>query len=63
VQDIDGLAALDARVPVGVVGDPVVASEEHRLRDHDAAVLEATGTGEHVGQGDNTSSLLTGWAV
>ena len=39
VQDIDGLAALDARVPVGVVGDPLVAVEEHRLRDHDAADL------------------------
>ena len=31
VQDIDGLAALDARVPIGVVGDPVVAREEGRL--------------------------------
>ena len=43
VQDIDGLAALDARVPVG---DPVVAGEERRLRDHDAADLVVSGTGE-----------------
>ena len=98
-RDVDGLATLDARVPVGVVRDPVVAAEEHRLRDHDAADLVVLGTGEegppgaaadrldarrrlgegvgavqvaeglsgepgeHVGQGDNTSNLLTGWAV
>ena len=42
-RDVDGLAALDARVPVG---DPVVAGEERRLRDHDAADLVAPGTGE-----------------
>jgi hypothetical protein len=46
VQDVDGLAALDARVPVGVVGDPVVAGEEHRLRDHDAADLVVLRMGE-----------------
>ncbi len=46
VQDVDGLAALDARMPVGVVGDPVVAGEEDRLRDHDAADLVVLGTGE-----------------
>ena len=33
-------------MPVGVVGDPVVAGEEHRLRDHDAADLVVLGTGE-----------------
>jgi len=45
-RDVDGLAALDARVPVGVVGDPVVAGEEHGLRDHDAADLVVPRTGE-----------------
>src|SRR5665647_2789077 len=45
-RDVDGLAALDARMPVGVVGDPVVAGEEHRLGDHDAADLVVLGTGE-----------------
>src|SRR5665648_192546 len=45
-RDVDGLAALDARVPVGVVGDPLVAAEEHRLRDHDAADLVVLGTSE-----------------
>ena len=44
-RDVDGLATLDARVPVGVVRDPVVAAEEHRLRDHDAADLVVLGTG------------------
>ena len=46
VQDVDGLVALDARVPVGVVGDPVVAGEEHRLEDHDADDFVVLGTGE-----------------
>ena len=36
VQDVDGLAHLDTRLPVGVVGDPVVAGEEHRLREVEA---------------------------
>jgi hypothetical protein len=45
-RDVDGLAALDAWVPVGVVRDPVVAGEERRLRDHDAADLVVLGTGE-----------------
>jgi hypothetical protein len=45
-RDVDGLAALNTRVPVGVVGDPVVAGEEHRLRDHDAADLVVLGSGE-----------------
>jgi len=50
-RNVDGLAAPDARVPVGVVGDPVVASEEHRLRDHDAADLVVLGTGEEGAPG------------
>ena len=33
---VDSLATLDARVPLGVVGDPVVAGEEHRLREVEA---------------------------
>src|SRR5665647_1475262 len=45
-RDVDGLAALDAGMPVRVVGDPVVAGEEHRLRDHDAADLVVLGTSE-----------------
>ena len=45
-RNVDGLAAPDARVPVGVVGDPVVAGEERRLRDHDAADLVVPRTGE-----------------
>src|SRR5450830_471665 len=47
-RDVDGLAALDARVPVGVVGDPVVAGEEQRLRDHDAADLVVLATTEEI---------------
>jgi len=42
-RNVDGLAAPDARVPVGVVGDPVVAGEERRLRDHDAADVVVVG--------------------
>jgi len=45
-RDVDRLAALDAWLPVGVVGDPVVAGEEHPLRDHDAADLVVLGTRE-----------------
>jgi hypothetical protein len=39
VQNDDGLAALEARLPVVVVGDPAVAGEEDRLGGHDAADL------------------------
>ena len=45
-RNIDRLAALDARVPVGVVGDPVTAGEEDGLRDHDSTDLVVLGTGE-----------------
>ena len=50
-RDVDGLAALDARVPVGVARDPVVAGEEDRLRDHDAADLVVPGTREEGAPG------------
>ena len=50
-RDVDGLAALDAGMPVRVVGNPVVAAEERTLVDHDAADLVVLGTGEEGAPG------------